>query len=157
MVTPSRSLSTSQLSGVWAARAEVLRPPLEPRTLTRADTSYPSSITDSASSRTGSFASTDSDAVKSQSRKQPTNLKGAWSVGGATGAQIVKKGGGKAMFQIGPDSRESSAEREGPSSHMPSRPSSSNIRGGGQAGHRGDLRSWSSGPSMRDRDQRSKK
>lgn len=142
VVTPSRSVSSPHLSGVWRARAEVFRPPLEPRTLT---SGYQSSITDSVSSH-HSLASSESETVKA--RRRLSNSQNAWSQTGSTGAQAVvrKRESRGPMFQVGSD--ESGSERETPG--LSSRPSSTNLRGGktGGGGRGGDRRPWSSGPDM---------
>lgn len=104
VITPARTSSTPQLArvqlaGAWAARAQVIRPPLEPRSKTRTpDSSYPPSDTSSVSSLSGSMASNENDA---RPKITAAGLQGAWSnKAGATGAQIVS-GQGNMLFRIG--------------------------------------------------------
>lgn len=143
--TPSRSVSSPHLSGVWASRAQFIRPPLEPRDVLQLERTAPNSSTASLSnstpnnSMTASVTSSGSgDSVRMPTQAQvfrgPT-LRGAWSKPGSTGAQIVKGGLTEApqqrpMFSIGQHSSDSevSSESTTPSGHRtPNTPKGSHI------------------------------
>ena len=127
--TPSKSISSPNLSGVWASRAQFIRPPLEPRDTLQLERTAPNvSFSNSTpNSSVTSITSSGSDSVRKPTQAQgfrgPT-LHGAWSKTGSSGAQIVKGGPARPpqprpMFSVGQQSSDSeqSSESSTPSGH----------------------------------------
>ena len=107
---PSRTLSSPQLSGVWATRSHVIRPPLEPRAIDSevAAANRRESI-DGMGHQVTKKSSAQSPAqnktVKKKSSFVGQPLQGVWAKLGSSGALVVQTGGGEERTKL---SRETS-------------------------------------------------